>query len=160
VLNGRRTIHPHGAAAVYQRRHGLDDAALAALLSCNVAVLTPLRLCCRPGAAEPSWTWEADVADIARRFGLDAAVLERVVGEVIAGPWRPAPLRRPPPRSRITASIPGETGPSCRRGHAAVASSPSHFPSQTDRSYVRTQSCKARNTDRYQTEKIALQIFI
>jgi hypothetical protein len=72
--------------AAYQRRRGLDDAALAALLGCNVAVLTPLRLCRRPGAANPSWTWEADVAEIARRFSLDAAVLGRVVEEATGGP--------------------------------------------------------------------------
>jgi hypothetical protein len=42
--------------AEYQRQHGLDDTALAALLACNVAELTPLRLCRRPGAADPSWT--------------------------------------------------------------------------------------------------------
>jgi hypothetical protein len=53
--------------------------ALAALLGCNPAVLTPLRLCRRPGAAEPSWTSEADVTEIARRFGLDAVALEWVV---------------------------------------------------------------------------------
>jgi hypothetical protein len=77
---------PHFLASVlaaYQRRHGLDDNALAALLGCNVAVLTPLRLCRRPGAAEPSWTWEPDVAEIARRFGLDAAALGRVDEEAV-----------------------------------------------------------------------------
>jgi hypothetical protein len=67
--------------AAYQRRHGLDDAGLAALLGRNVAVLTPLRLCRRPGVAEPSWTSGEDVAEIARRFGLDAAALGRVVEE-------------------------------------------------------------------------------
>jgi hypothetical protein len=50
------------------------------------AVLTPLRLCRRPGAAEPSWTSEADVAKIARRFGLDAVALGRVVEEADGGP--------------------------------------------------------------------------
>jgi hypothetical protein len=73
--------HLASVLAAYQQRHGLDDAALAALLGCNPAVLTPLRLCRRPGAGEPSWTWEEDVAEIARRFGLDAAALGRVVEE-------------------------------------------------------------------------------
>jgi hypothetical protein len=67
--------------AAYQQRHDLDDAALAALLGCNVAVLTPLRLCRRPGAAEPSWTCQEDVAEIARRFCLDARALGRVAEE-------------------------------------------------------------------------------
>ena len=60
--------------------------ALTTLLGCNVAVLTPLRLCHRPGAAEPSWTAEADVAEIARRFGLDAAPLGSVVEDIGGDP--------------------------------------------------------------------------
>jgi hypothetical protein len=40
-----------------------------------------LRLCRRPGAAEPGRTVGEDVADIAARFGLDAAALRRVVEE-------------------------------------------------------------------------------
>jgi hypothetical protein len=44
------------ALASYQRRHGFDDAALAGVLGCTPAVLTDLRLCRRPGAAEPSRT--------------------------------------------------------------------------------------------------------
>jgi hypothetical protein len=87
-LAARVAGDPYFLASVpagYQRRHGLDDAALAALLGCNPAVLTPLRLCRRPGAAAPSWTAEADVAEIARRFGLGAAALGRVVGEITVG---------------------------------------------------------------------------
>jgi hypothetical protein len=68
--------------AAYQRRHGLDDAALAALLGCHdTAVLTPLRLCRRPGAALPLRLEEQDVRDIAERFGLDASALRRVIDE-------------------------------------------------------------------------------
>jgi hypothetical protein len=33
------------ALAAYQRRHGLDDAALAEVLGCPLSVLTHLRLC-------------------------------------------------------------------------------------------------------------------
>jgi hypothetical protein len=46
------------ALAAYQRRHGLDDAGLAALLGCDVAALTDLRLCRRPGTAGPGRTEE------------------------------------------------------------------------------------------------------
>jgi hypothetical protein len=41
--------------AVYQRRYSLDDSALAKALGCDVATLTDLRLCCRPGVAAPAW---------------------------------------------------------------------------------------------------------
>jgi hypothetical protein len=44
-----------------------------------VAVLTSLRLCRRPGAAEPERTADQDIADIARRFNLDAVALRRIV---------------------------------------------------------------------------------
>jgi hypothetical protein len=52
------------------------------------AVLTLLRLYRRPCAAKPSRTAEADVAEIAiaRRFGLGAAALGRVVEEAASGP--------------------------------------------------------------------------
>jgi len=50
------------ALAAYQRRHGLDDDGLAAVLGCAPDVLTQLRLCRRPGAAEPGRTAERDVA--------------------------------------------------------------------------------------------------
>jgi hypothetical protein len=65
------------ALAAYQQRHNLDDAALAAVLGCALDVLTQLRLCRRPGAALPSRTAVDDVADIAARFGPDAAVRGR-----------------------------------------------------------------------------------
>jgi hypothetical protein len=78
--------HPQRVSHAAFNTNGLDDAALAALLGCNVAVLTPVRLCRRPGAAEPCWTWEADGVEIARRFGLDAEALGRVVEEAAGGP--------------------------------------------------------------------------
>jgi hypothetical protein len=43
--------------------------ALAAVLGCSLDVLTGLRLCRWPGAAEPRWTPEEDVAKIVGRFG-------------------------------------------------------------------------------------------
>jgi hypothetical protein len=83
------------ALAAYQQRHGLNEAALAALLGCPPAallgcppaVLTLLRLCRRPGAAAPGAaapgpTAEDDVAKIAHHFGVDAAALWRMVEEV------------------------------------------------------------------------------
>jgi hypothetical protein len=68
--------------AEHQRRHNLDDEALAAALGCTPEVLARLRLCRRPGAAPPSRTAEEDVAKIARHFGIDPAPLRRVVEEV------------------------------------------------------------------------------
>jgi hypothetical protein len=67
--------------APYQQRHGPDDGALAALLGRAPDVLTALRLCRRPGEAAPARTAGEDVATIARRFGLDAGALRRVVEE-------------------------------------------------------------------------------
>ena len=65
--------------AAYQRRHQLDDAGLAVRLGCDVAVLTHLRLCRRPGTAT-GWTAAEDVAVIARalphRPGHPAQVVE------------------------------------------------------------------------------------
>jgi hypothetical protein len=72
--------------AEFQRRHGLDDARLAALLGSKPAVLTPLHLCRRQGEAEQSRTSEEDVAEIARRFGLDPAAPVRVVEDAVGGP--------------------------------------------------------------------------
>jgi hypothetical protein len=70
------------ALAAHQRRHGLDDAALAAVLGCPLDMLTSLRLCRRPGAAEPTRSAEQDVRAIAGHFGIDAPALRRVVEEV------------------------------------------------------------------------------
>jgi hypothetical protein len=53
-------------ADVHLLRHGLDDAALAALLGCTPDVLTQLRLCRRPGEAAPARTAGEDVAPTAR----------------------------------------------------------------------------------------------
>jgi hypothetical protein len=70
------------ALAAYQQKHGLDDAALARELGANdTAVVVALRLCRRPGAAEPNWTMEEDVEEIARRFGINPAALARIIGE-------------------------------------------------------------------------------
>jgi hypothetical protein len=74
------------ALAAYQRRHGLDDDGLAAVLGCDPAVLAQLRLCRRPGAAEPTSTAEGDVARIAARFGLDAVALFWIVQETAPAP--------------------------------------------------------------------------
>jgi hypothetical protein len=68
--------------AAYQRRHGLDDAALAEELGAHdTAVLVALRLCRRPGTAQPDRTTEEDVREIARRFAVDPAALARIVKE-------------------------------------------------------------------------------
>jgi hypothetical protein len=65
--------------ADYQRRHNLDEAQLASLLGCPLAAMPSVRLCRRPGAAEPDRGAEQDVLDIARRFGIDPAALRRVI---------------------------------------------------------------------------------
>jgi hypothetical protein len=58
----------------------------AALLGGNdSAVVVALRLCRRPGAAEPNWTAEEEVEEIARRFAVDAVALARIVREVGSG---------------------------------------------------------------------------
>ncbi len=69
------------ALAAYQRRRGLDDAALAAELGCVPDVLVLLRLCRRPGTGEPGRTLQGDVEEIARRFAVEPAVLARIVKE-------------------------------------------------------------------------------
>jgi hypothetical protein len=72
------------ALSVSQPPGRLEDARLAALLDCTVAVLTHLRLCRRPGAAAPERTAEQDIADIAGRFAIDAEALRRIVTEAVA----------------------------------------------------------------------------
>jgi hypothetical protein len=72
--------------ASYQQRHGLDDAALAAVLGCSPATLTQLRPCRRPGTAEPGRTAEEDVAVIATHFGIDAAALRKIVEKGAGSP--------------------------------------------------------------------------
>jgi len=67
--------------ATYPARPSLDDAELAAVLGCSVDVLTSLRLCRRPGAAQPGRTAAFDVAAMAARFGVAAAALRQVVEE-------------------------------------------------------------------------------
>lgn len=66
------------ALAVYQERHQLDDAALAALLGCDADTLTVLRLCRRPGGS-PQFTADEDLAVLAERFRVDAEALRGVV---------------------------------------------------------------------------------
>jgi hypothetical protein len=73
--------------AAYQRRHNLEDMALAALLGCTPDVLTHLRLCRRPGAAPPDWTAEADILAIVGRFGCDAVALQRVLEDACPAQW-------------------------------------------------------------------------
>jgi hypothetical protein len=69
--------------AAYQRWHGLTDEALARELGCNdVAVLSLLRLCRRPGLAAPERMGEEDIEEIAQRFAVDAAALRRVFMEI------------------------------------------------------------------------------
>src|SRR5262249_6656167 len=54
------------------------DAALAAVLGCDPAALTQLRLCHRP---LPGGRYEGDIETIAGRWGCDAAALRRVLAE-------------------------------------------------------------------------------
>jgi hypothetical protein len=68
------------ALAAYQRRHGLDDAALAVLLGCAPAALASVRLCRRPGASADR-SADEDLADITRAFGIDPEALRRVLDE-------------------------------------------------------------------------------
>jgi hypothetical protein len=69
------------AIAAYQRRHGLDDAALADELGANdTAVVAVLRLCRRPGTA-PGRSLAEDVAEVARRFAVDPVALRRILSE-------------------------------------------------------------------------------
>jgi len=66
----------------YQRRHDLDDVTLARELGANdTAVVVALRLCRRPGTAEPVWTMDEDVNEIAKRFSIDADALRMIVNE-------------------------------------------------------------------------------
>lgn len=65
------------AFAEYARGMGLDDAGLANLLGCTVAILPHLRLCRRPGGEAAAF--REDVARIADRFGVDRAVLAQIV---------------------------------------------------------------------------------
>jgi hypothetical protein len=82
--------------ATYQQRHGLDDAALAGELGANdTAVVVALRLCRRPGIV-PERTAEDDIEEIARRFGVSAAALARVV-EAAAGEAGPPRAAGPHP---------------------------------------------------------------
>jgi hypothetical protein len=70
--------------ALYQRRHGLGDLALAAELHCDPSALTLLRVCWMPRAGE---RFGADVAAVCGRFGCDRAALRRILEET-SGPPR------------------------------------------------------------------------
>jgi hypothetical protein len=61
------------ALASYARGEGLDDAALAAKLECDMPTLTMLRLCRAPRAEAPHFG--RDVETIAARFGVSADLL-------------------------------------------------------------------------------------
>jgi hypothetical protein len=69
------------ALAAYQRRHGLDDAALAAELGCVPDVLVLLRLCRRPGTDDSPRSLQGDIEEIARRFAVDPAALKRILSD-------------------------------------------------------------------------------
>lgn len=78
------------ALAAYARTEALDDAGLAAALSCDPSALTPLRLCRRP-RPEPA-AFRADVDRIAARFGADPGALAQIVRRADAlATWRDAP---------------------------------------------------------------------
>jgi hypothetical protein len=73
------------ALTAYQDRHRLDDAGLAALLGCAVAVLPSLRLCRMPGCA-PERDRDQDIKDICHRFRINPATLARILDEVSGPP--------------------------------------------------------------------------
>ncbi|HEX5270535.1 MAG TPA: hypothetical protein VFW33_08625 [Gemmataceae bacterium] len=76
---GDRFFLSHALTA-YQDRQGLDDAGLAALVGCPVAVLPSVRLCRTPRVDDPA-AFEDDVKVISDRFRLDAVALARIVRE-------------------------------------------------------------------------------
>jgi hypothetical protein len=65
--------------SAYQARRGLTDAQLAAELGCDSAVVVVLRCCRRPGANRPYRSLDDDLRELARRFGVSAEALGRVV---------------------------------------------------------------------------------
>jgi hypothetical protein len=65
--------------SAYERRHSLTDAQLAAELGCDSAVVVVLRCCRRPGANRPYRGLDEDLRELARRFGVSAEALGRVV---------------------------------------------------------------------------------
>lgn len=71
------------ALADYARSEDLDEPELADALGCSVDILTRLRLCLRPRSDR----FEADVQEIATRFGVDADALTKMVrrADVLAG---------------------------------------------------------------------------
>jgi hypothetical protein len=75
------------ALTAYQRRHGLTDLALAALLHADPSALTLLGLCRAP---RPGEEFDKDIGEIAGHFGCDAAALRTLLEET-AGPPPAAP---------------------------------------------------------------------
>lgn len=67
---------------VYQERHRLDDAGLAAWLGCGMRVLADLALCRRPRADAPSF--RTDVDRIADHIGVRGDRLARLLRETDA----------------------------------------------------------------------------
>lgn len=63
--------------AEFARSEALDDAGLARALGCDAGTLTRVKLCRTP-QPDPDG-FRADVAAVATRFGLDAAVLTNAV---------------------------------------------------------------------------------
>jgi hypothetical protein len=57
------------------------DDGLARVLGCAPAALVLLRLCRRPGSAEPLRLTKEDIEVIARRFAINAAALRRLLAE-------------------------------------------------------------------------------
>ena len=84
-----RPAYLASALADFSRSEGLGDEALARELGCEVATLTPLRLCLRP-RADAAW-FRRDVEEISNRFGVAPQILARVVRRADAL----ARLRRP-----------------------------------------------------------------
>jgi hypothetical protein len=115
VLAARASTDPFflgSALSAYQRRHRLDDAGLAAVLGCAPALLTQLRLCRRPGSAEPGRTAEGDVAQIAAASAstaTDEQIFRELIDKIFPSQWitphasrscPPPGWRRPWPRHR------------------------------------------------------------
>jgi hypothetical protein len=59
----------------YARSEGLDDAALAAALGCNLETLTMVRLCRAPA----DYRFKEDIDQVVARFGLNHGVLVEAV---------------------------------------------------------------------------------
>jgi hypothetical protein len=110
------------ALHAYQRRHGLSDFALAAELHCDPSALAGLRLCRRP--VPEGARFDADLADIAGKFGCDRAALRR----------------------RREADMASEYGRTCRLSRRAVGDERRQrvaVPAAWQRASTRTTRCGA-----------------